>query len=471
MTHAPAVMVVAAALVAGCSGQSAPTAPSHAAPSSTSLPQGQHSGWRMFGVSSDRANVSGAPAAITAGNAGSLRRTTIDVPGTVDSSPIWIRNRFVVTTSYGRTLALSADGRTLWTYTPPGIDGWEGSAQITNASPATDGRFVYAVSPDGLVHKLSLDDGAEVTGGGWPARISLDPEHEKIGTALNLSGPYVLATTGGYIGDAPPYQGHVVAIDRESGRIVHVWNALCSNRHELIQPSSCPDSGAAIWARSGAVVEPHSGRILVATGNGRYDGRTAWGDSVIELSPDASRMLASWTPPNQAELAAGDVDLGSTAPAIVRGPDGRLFGVQGGKDGLLRLIDLADMRVVQTLPDPGATAMFTAPAVAGRTVFAATDAGTAAYRLTGGDSPRLALVWRNDRAGTSPVIAGGLVYVYDATGGLDVYQPGSSDPIATLPAASGHWQSPVVVAGSVLVGEGNANDHATEGTLSLYRLP
>ena len=245
----------------------------------------------MFGVTPDRANVSKAPTGITASNATTLARVSIDIPGTVDSSPIFVGGRFVVTTSYGKTLALDRGGHILWTYTPPGIDGWEGSAQITNASPAADPdkKHVYAVSPDGVVHKLNLADGSEVTDGGWPVTITRDPTHEKVGTALNISGDLVLATTGGYIGDAPPYQGHVVSIDRASGEIVHVWNSLCSDRHEIIDPSTCPDSDSAIWARAGAVVEPGTGRILVATGNAPYDGKTAWGDSVLELSPDARR--------------------------------------------------------------------------------------------------------------------------------------------------------------------------------------
>ena len=54
----------------------------------------------------------------------------------------------------------------------------------------------------------------------WPTAIALVAVREKIGTALNLSGRYLIATTGGYTGDAPPYQGHVVFIDRATGRIV-----------------------------------------------------------------------------------------------------------------------------------------------------------------------------------------------------------------------------------------------------------
>jgi hypothetical protein len=475
----PLIVLAVAALAAGCSGgartdSSTGTATATTEPAQTVPPQNGAPTWPMFGVTPDRANVSRAQTLITASNATTLERMSIDIPGTVDSSPIFVGGRFVVTTSYGKTIALDRNGHILWTYTPPGIDGWEGSAQITNASPAADpdGQHVYVVSPDGVVHKLDLADGSEVTDGAWPVTITRDPTHEKLGTALNISGRLVLATTGGYIGDAPPYQGHVISIDRSSGEIVHVWNALCSDRHEIIEPASCADSDSAIWARAGAVVEPGTGRILVATGNGPFDGKTAWGDSVLELSPDAGELTGSWTPPNQAELESGDVDLGSTAPALVRGADGRLYGVQGGKDGLLRLIDIARMQVVQTLLDPGATAMFTAPAVSGRRVFVATGAGTAVYQLTGDGTPRLLKLWSNDTPGTSPVIAGGLVYVYDPTGGgINLYRPGSPNPVTTLAAEAGHWQSPIAIDGCVLVGKGDANEHASSGTLSLYCLP
>jgi hypothetical protein len=97
----------------------------------------------------------------------------------------------------------------------------------------------------------------------------------------------------------------VAVIDARTGTLLRVWNALCSNRHALIEPRTCRESGAAIWARSGVVVE-QSGNLLVATGDGKWDGKTHWGDSVLKLSPDAGRLLQSWTPTNEAELESGD---------------------------------------------------------------------------------------------------------------------------------------------------------------------
>jgi outer membrane protein assembly factor BamB len=443
--------------------------------------------WTRFGYNAARSNSSPYATGITAANAAQLQRQRIDIDGTVDSSPIFLHSvtiagathdAFFVTTTYGRTLAIDATtGRVLWRYTPSGYSSWAGSYRITNATPVADPSrtAIYTASPDGRIHKLSVLDGTAL----WSTAITRLPQREKIAASLNFAGGRVIATTGGYLGDAQPYQGHVVTLNPATGAIVRVWNSLCSNRHAVMEPSSCGASDSAMWARAGAVVEPATGRLLVATGNGPWNGRTNWGDSVLELSGDAARLLQNWTPRNQAQLGAGDVDLGSTAPALVGGS----LAVQGGKDGLLRLLSIrrlngtahAGTRLggeLQTVSAPGRTGVFTAPAVwrSGRTtwVFVATNGGTGAFRLVRG---RLRGAWQNRFAGTSPVVAGGLLYVYDPNGALRIYRPTSSRPLATLSAGGGHWNSPIVVAGRVIVPEGDANDHRQSGVVDLYRLP
>ena len=125
---------------------------------------------------------------------------------------------------------------------------------------------------------------------------------------------------------------------------------------------------------------------------------------------------------------------------------------------------------VQRLGIPGGGQLFTAPAVWRRgrttTVFVADESATGAYVLQGG---RLLRAWQSSKPGTSPVIAGGLLYVYDpAGGGIYVYRPGSPRPIAKLPGSPGHWNSPIVVDGHVVEPEGNANDHQLSGTIDLF---
>jgi hypothetical protein len=317
--------------------------------------------------------------------------------------------------------------------------------------------------------------------------VTRDPSHEKIGTALNLSGRYLLATTGGYSADTPPYQGHIAFIDRKSGALARVFNALCSLRSELIQPATCPESGSAIWARAGAVVVPGSREILVATGDGLFNGQSHWGDSVLRLARDGGRLLGSWTPKNEHLLETKDLDLGSTAPALIPSGDGWLA-LQGGKDAKLRLLSVANLNrrgkacrckggELQTLDAPGSPgSMYTTPAVwqSGPTtwVFVANTFGrTAGYRLTSDTSPRLQRVWTVDRPGTSPVIAGGLLYVYSPRGDVAVYRPATGKQVGTLRAAGGHWNTPIVADGRVAIPVGDANDLKTTGVITIYRKP
>src|SRR5439155_21999677 len=193
---------------------------------------------------------------------------------------------------------------------------------------------------------------------------------------------------------------------------------------------SRPASDSARWARAGAVVDPVTGRLLVATGNGPWSGRTDWGDSALELSADAGRLLQNWTPRNADVLESSDADLGSTAPALL----GNGLALQGGKDGKLRLLTLRRLNgsahaaarkggELQTLSTPGGVDLFTAPAVwhQGQTTwaFVADGAGTAAYRLVKG---RLRRAWQNGHAGSSLVLAGGLLVVYGPIVGLVVHR-------------------------------------------------
>ncbi len=469
---------------AGAGSIPSPTGPTaHAA--TTALSE-----WPEFGLNPQRSDSSERATGITSANVAHLHRLRVSLPGTVDSSPVYlhtahvhgaVHETIVVTTTYGKTLAIDAQsGQILWTFTPPGYAGWAGSAQITTASPLIDpdGRYVYAASPNGLIHKLSLADGSEDREGIWPVSVTRDPTHEKLGAALNIDGPDLVVATSGYFGDIPPYQGHVVLIERSSGRVVSVFNPLCSNRRELQVPSTCSASDSAILSRGGPVVEPGGRRILIDTGNGPWNGSTNFGDSVLELTFPGLTLRQSFTPVNQEQLNRSDTDLGSSAPALL----GENRVVLAGKDGIFRALELSRLNgrsaprhtllggELQRLPIPGGGELFTAPAVwrhDGRTtMFVGDEHATAAYVLRRG---RLYLAWQNATPGTSPVMAGGLLYVYDPeAGGIYVYRPGSPRPIAMLPGSSGHWNSPIVVDGHVVEPEGDANAHETSGTLDIF---
>jgi hypothetical protein len=438
--------------------------------------------WTRFGYDASRSGDDPDATEISAATVGSLVRQQVQLPGTVDSAAVYLEDVTVegathdtlfVTTSYGITLAIDAEsGSTLWQYTPPSYARLAGSPQITTAGPVADPsrRWIYAASPDGRIQKLSVADGRVA----WRRAITRLPQREKISSSLNYADGQVIATTASFV-DAAPYQGHVAMISSD-GRTLHVWNALCSSRTRLLVPSSCDSSDAGIWGRAGAVVIPRSRNLLVATGNAPWNGTTNWGDAVVELSPTA-KLIGNYTPTNSARLYEQDQDLGSTSPAYLTP---QLI-AQGGKDRKIRLLSLAGMSgtsphtggELQSVSAPGRAQLFTAPAVWRENgqiwLIAADNAATKAWILRG---DRLRAVWQNSNPGTSPIIAGQLLYVFDPYGGgLRVYDAATGLLLTTLPAGAGHWSSPIATDGIVAVSEGNANDHATTGVLDIWRLP
>ena len=439
--------------------------------------------WQLFGWDVGRSSAPTVSMGVTAANVGSMVRQQVAIDGTVDSSAIYlqgvsvegaIRDVFFVTTTYGKTLAIDADsGAVLWEYTPPSYEALKGSYRITTATPVADPdrRFIYAAAPDGMIRKLAVADGRLV----WATAITRLPEREKIASPLSFFDGHVIAATDGYIGDTPPYQGHVALLDAATGALVHVWNSLCSNRHELMDPASCPQSDSRIWGRAGVVIDSATGNLYLATGNGPWDGARNWGDSVIELNPDATRVLGNYTPTNTEQLNEDDLDIGSTSPVLLGGA----LIAQGGKDGWIRLLDWSAMRgpaphrggAIGRVRTPSGDRLFTAPAVMHEGVvtwlFAADNGGTAAWTAGGG---RLLPRWHTGYAGTSPVAADGLLFVYDPRGGLHAYEATTGRLVATLACGGGHWNSPIVADGRIALPEGNANWRRTSGELDIWRL-
>lgn len=411
-----------------------------------------------------------------------LERLKVSLDGTVDGSPIYLHDAridgephdaFFVTTTYGKTIAVDASsGKVLWEFTPKSYSALAGSYRITTATPVAgpERRFIYAAAPDGKIRKLAVSDGRVL----WATSITRLPEREKIAAPLSFSDGHVIAATDGYIGDAPPYQGHVALIDSRSGRLVGVWNSLCSRRTGLIAPSECSASDSGIWGRAGVVVQPRSGNLFFATGNGPWNGTTNWGDSVMELNPTAARILGNYTPRDTLRLDQTDADLGSSSPVLLGG--NRVL--QGGKDGWLRLLDWSHMRGIRPhlggarsrVATPAAGRLFTAPAVwraQGKTwIFVADRGGTEAFTLS---ERGLARRWQSRYAGTSPVAVDGMLFVYDPYGGLHVYDPTSGRLIRTLQCGRGHWNSPIVVDGRIALPTGNANTHSTHGFLDIWQ--
>ncbi|HEU0027931.1 MAG TPA: PQQ-binding-like beta-propeller repeat protein [Ktedonobacterales bacterium] len=453
-------------------------------------PQPASHDWTQFGFDAARSGDNTAETTLTTTTAPNLTKLwQVRLPGVADSSPILLhgmpfpngaRDVLYVTTRDGRLLALDAsDGALIWQKQPSG-------PKITHSSPVADPsrKYVYAYGLDGSAHRYDAITGQETTSGGWPARITLMTQTEKESSALNIASGRLYVTTSGYIGDAPPYQGHIVTIDLQTGG-ERVFNSLCSNLTRLLTASDCSSEQSGIWARGGATVDPISGDIYAATGNGPYDadqGGADYGDSILKLSPDGAQLLDSFTPEDHQRLNEQDLDLGSMAPTpLPRAADSAtpLMLIQGGKDGNLRLLNRENLSgqggpghvggALQTIQTGcgfySQPAVWTDPASHQPWVAVSNTCGLTVYRLmTGADGvSRLEQVWRDTEARTtSPVVANGVLYgaesgalrAWNAATGRRLWgsdQGGAGGSIGGI-----HWESPIVVGGALYISDENA---------------
>lgn len=459
----------------------------------------------------------------TASVAGLTRLFQVPLPSNADGAPLALQNVTTtsgvkdivfVTTRAGHLLALDArSGATVWS-----IQHGAPTCQINNsapvpnpsnpchmnASPAIDPnrQYIYAYGLDGYVHKHLVGEGGEVMTGGWPEQVTTKPYNEKGSAHLTIattpSGTFLYVANGGYPGDAGDYQGHITTINLATG-VQRVFNALCSDQSvHFVEKPGTPDCAgqtqSAIWARPGVVYNATTSKIYMATGNGTFNAATHdWGDSILALNPDGTGNasgdpLDTYTPTNEAHLDATDLDLGSAAPAILPTPVGcgvPNLGVQGGKDGKIRLVNLDNLsgqggpgHSGGEIPGslvfvPGASAegqgmMLTHPAVwtnpsDSRTwVFLNTTSGIAGLQLScpSGSNPSLTAIWQHTTGAfgstSSPLVANGVLYACANNGTLTAYNPTSGMPLWSTTLGTVHWESPLVANGVLYMADQNS---------------
>lgn len=468
--------------------------------------------WTQFGGDPSHSNVNSAETTISRTTVGRLAPAFVThLSGVADGPPAYLSGVKVGATTRDVLFAETTDaylhavdansGQLLWS----SHDG-AGSCRINNGSSAcyttsqpavdTNRLYVYSYGLDGSVHKRRVGDGAEIRGGGWPALATRKPYDEKSSTNLTIvstepGGPYLYVANGGYPGDRGDYQGHVTVINLGTGA-QKVFNTLCSNQtvHFTATTPDCPAVQSAIWARGSVTYDPAQHAVYFTTGNSTFRPSTFdWGDTVLKIKPDGTGVAGSpvdtYTPSNQVDLNAQDLDLGSTAPTLVPAPAGSTvtdLGVQSGKDGKLRLLDMANLSgqhgpghfggELQIADVPQGGQVLTQPVAwknpaTGRVwLFVANRNGLSGLEVTvAGGHPSLTRRWQVATAGTTPVIAGGMIFYLTANGTTAV-DPGTGAKLWNdgTTGTGTHWQSPIVVNGALYYTDGH-------GDLRAYRVP
>ena len=464
--------------------------------------------WLQFDGNAQHSGINEQETIITPENVDQLRvlfQVSLKNPGlpspddaeTVDSAPVYLsavtiqpgktRDLLFVNTTNANLFALDAHtGMTVWSasHANPRCMNALGIPCITTATPAIDPdrQYIYSYGFDGKIHKHNVSDGTEIVTDGWPELVTAKPQLDKESSALSIATArsgvtYLYAVTAGF-DDFGDYQGHVVAINLTTGQ-QHVFNALCSNlsAHLLRAPDEplCKHHQAGIWSRPGVVYVPALDRIVFATGNGDFDPEAfAWGDSVLEISPDGTADLAgqpldSYTPDGVGDYQLRDWDLGSTAPVLLPVQNGKNLAIQTGKDALIHIIDLDNLSghhragliggALSIRAVPGSHTgnyfyqpiVWTDPATHQAWFIDATKQALFGLPLAASGSSLLVTGWViNDQHCSSPLVANNVlfcsgdrnVYAYNPATGALLWQDTS------LKAAI-HWQS-VIVANGIL---------------------
>jgi photosystem II stability/assembly factor-like uncharacterized protein len=498
--------------------------------------------WPQFNGNALHSGNNTVETAITLANVATLQRLyQVILPAETDGSPVFlggvstagsVLDLLFVTTNDGRILALNArSGAQIWSrQVSPGSCIFQNPDLplpcFTTSSPVIDPsrQYVYSYGLDGKIHKYQVGDGTEISDSHWPEVATAKPSIEKESAALSIAtsriGTNYLYVTFSAWNDAGDYQGHVTAINLTTGTR-HVFNTLCSNQVDVlfvVAPGTpdCTQKMGGIWGRSGIVYDPDTDRIYATVGNGAFDpANHDWGDSVLALHPDGTGVngdpLDSYTPASYQVLQNQDEDLGSTAPAILPVPATSMvqhLAVQGGKDHMLRLLNLdnlsgqggightgGEIGTVIDLPQcagsaPGSCTeeLLTAPAVwrnpadQSTWVFVATYTGLAGMRLQvdGNGLPGLQTMWLDrggtsgSGAGSSPLVANGVLYEAHS-GHMQAFNPTTGALLWTDTTAGAiHWSSPILANG-VLYITGCADSTKVcvgdPGLLTAYALP
>jgi hypothetical protein len=203
-------------------------------------------------------------------------------------------------------------------------------------------------------------------------KVSFDPLKENQRPGLLLQNGHVLIGWASHC-DIGPYHGWIMSYSANTLAQEAVFN-------------TAPNGGlAGVWMSGAGLAGDASGNTYFATGNGTWDGITAFGDSIVKLqAPSGGAFsLADWfTAFNQSSLSGGDTDLGSGGGLLLPSlPSGQKLLVQSGKEGRIYLIDTnnmgrfcssctsSDTQIAQELPAGTLGGMWSMPAYWNDTVY------------------------------------------------------------------------------------------------------
>jgi uncharacterized protein (TIGR03437 family) len=186
------------------------------------------------------------------------------------------------------------------------------------------------------LHALSLIDGHEMLGG--PVQIAVSVPGTGAGSNngtivfdgfMQLQRPGLMLSNGtlyiafGSHADAGNYQGWIIGYNASTLKQTAVFNSAPNGRQ------------SAFWQSGRAPAIDTNGDVYAVSGNGDFDGKVNFGESVLRLSGGNLSLLDWYTPQEWSNLNDQDWDLGSSGAMLV--PNTNLM-LAGAKSGMLYLL-------------------------------------------------------------------------------------------------------------------------------------
>lgn len=225
-----------------------------------------------------------------------------------------------------------------------------------NATPVVDKAkgVIYFMASDGVLRGLNLSDGAERL-----KPIEMVAPFTRA-WSLNLIGDIVYTTSGracGEVQDPKSAMGSAVApVQRRAGAVgaspggpvvmtdpsaVTAVDVRDLANPELTRFYTSGGRPAGPWGRGGLARGPGDS-LIFETSDGIHDPAAgSWGDTIMKLTPKATRVADSFTPENAKYLFAHDL-AGSASP-VVFPFEGKTLVAVAQKEGVLYLLDANDM--------------------------------------------------------------------------------------------------------------------------------
>ncbi len=213
--------------------------------------------------------------------------------------------------------------------------------------PSTNTLYVVSAQQAGTsaatfrLNALDITTGAQKFGGPVAIQASVPATNsdavngsESLTTKCLQRSALLLANGNVYIGFGSCHSGWLLAYSASTLAQVGVFNASPNLNGEGTYASA-----GGVWMGGSGPVADSAGNIYITTGNGPWDGLTAYSDSVIKFSPTL-QLEDYFTPVDYQFMDCSDSDLASGGLLMLPGTSQLLA---GGKMGKLYLVDSSNM--------------------------------------------------------------------------------------------------------------------------------